>query len=459
MDINKALRLGKTPKLALVGAGGKTSIMFQIARTFIGKVVVTTSTHLSVEQAHWGDFHYIPNSIEELRTFLEETPEGIITLTGPIMGERVTGFPDEILSWLGKYCSNQSLPLLIEADGSRQRPLKAPASHEPAISTFVQEVVVMAGLSAIGKPLNLKWVHRPERFALMSGIDIGSLVTPMSIVNVLNHHDGGLKNIPDGARRIVFLSQVDTPELQNVTHDMVPPLLTQYDAVISGYLKTERISNGNHYTSSGFPTKKIITEIHGVHEQVAGIILAAGTAQRYGEPKQLLKWQDKPLVWHVTKKALDAGLRPVIVVSGAYSDLVETGVADLKIKIVYNPDWDRGQSTSVRESVNSLPSKVGAAIFLLADQPQIPVRLIDQLVKAHAETLSPIVVPYVNERLANPVLFDKGLFPSLLKLEGDTGGRQLFGQHDIYHVNWNDPNIFLDVDTPKDYQRLLDMDL
>jgi probable selenium-dependent hydroxylase accessory protein YqeC len=101
------------------------------------------------------------------------------------------------------------VPLLIEADGSRMRPLKAPGEHEPPIPAFATQVVVVAGLTALGQPLTSDWVHRPERFAALSGLEMGQAITSEAVARALSHLSGGLKNIPAGARRVVLLNQAD----------------------------------------------------------------------------------------------------------------------------------------------------------------------------------------------------------------------------------------------------------
>ncbi len=129
--------------------------------------------------------------------------------------------------------------LLIEADGSRQRPLKAWAEHEPPIPDFVDTVVHIAGLSGLGKPLNEENIHRPEIFAKLSGIKIGEFVTQDGIIKVVTHPEGGLKNIPTHARKVIVLNQSDTPELQSVAHGMSHVLLSSFDSVIVSSLKQE----------------------------------------------------------------------------------------------------------------------------------------------------------------------------------------------------------------------------
>ncbi|MEI7989563.1 MAG: nucleotidyltransferase family protein, partial [Chloroflexota bacterium] len=117
--------------------------------------------------------------------------------------------------------------------------------------------------------------------------------------------------------------------------------------------------------------------------------------------------------------------------------------------------WEKGQSGSLQTGLRALPDEVGAAVFLLADQPQIPVELILALLKKYSETGLPVIMPRSRERRGNPVLFARPAFNDLLTLEGDVGGRAILERYEIGEVIWEDPLFLLDVDTPEDYQRLL----
>jgi molybdenum cofactor cytidylyltransferase len=190
---------------------------------------------------------------------------------------------------------------------------------------------------------------------------------------------------------------------------------------------------------------------------VAGIILAAGESQRFGQPKPLLLWRGEPFIRHSARTALEAGLSPVIVVTGEHASELQAACAGLGVELVHNPDWESGQSASVKAGLRQLPSEAGAVVFLLADQPQAPSGLVRLLVETHAAGLPPIVAPLVDGRRANPVLFDRLTFPDLMALHGDVGGRALFSKYPIAWVPWHDPSVLLDIDTPQDYQRLLEL--
>jgi len=421
--------------------------MFLLAKSLrkTSPVIVTASTHLGAWQAPLAERHLIVEA-DFTAESMESQPQGVTLVTGALDGDRIKPLNEKVLSSLNVYCKNHAIALLIEADGSRQKPLKAWAEHEPPIPAFVDQVVEVTGLLGLGKPLGAENVHRPELFSSLSGLNMGESVTPEDLVRVLTHPQGGKKNIPPGARHVAMLNQADTIELQSIAHGMAHSLLTSFHSVVVSSLKEE--------------------SIFAVHEPVAGIILAAGGSTRFGKPKQLLDWKGQPFVRAVATKALAAGLSPVVIVVGANAEQVESTVKDLDVMIVRNIDWISGQANSIREGIKVFLSsltegfendleKAGAAIFLLVDQPQITTSILLGLVEKHASGLFPIVAPIVLDRRANPVLFDRITFRDLLSLEGDVGGRAIFHKFQVEYLTWHDDRMLLDVDTPEQYERMI----
>lgn len=192
---------------------------------------------------------------------------------------------------------------------------------------------------------------------------------------------------------------------------------------------------------------------------IAGIILAAGAASRMGKPKLLLPWQGEALIRRAARTALSAELTPLVVVMGAAREEMEAALNDLPLKLVHNPNWQLGQSTSVRAGIQALPATVKAVLFLLGDQPFISPELIQALVKTYHQTRPTILAPFVGDRRTNPVLFDRVLFDQLCQLEGDAGARTIFKQFPPSAMAWHDERLLFDIDTPEDYQRLLDSSL
>ena len=453
MNLVRALRIPTDAAVALVGSGGKTTAIIQLARQLPPPVIVSVTTHLGIEQARFADQHHIVRSTDDLNVLQDSISPGVILVTGETTQDgRFNGLPLDLMNTLFSITNERDIPLLIEADGARQKPLKAPAEHEPVIPGFVNLVVVVAGLSGLGKPLTSEWVHRPEKFGEISGLRDGEAITSQALARVLTSTNGGLKGIPNGCRRILLLNQADSAEMLAVVQSISDNLLNYFSAVCVAALETTdeswaaRQVGGLHQ-----PT------IYAVHERIAGVILAGGGAQRFGEPKQILIWRGKSFVQQVISTALDAALSPVILVTGAFHDQVINLVDVVTIQVIQNLNWESGQSTSVKSSLAALPADVGGAVFLLVDQPHIPDTLISALVEEHATSLAPIIAPFVEGQRANPVLFDRDTFPDFANLLGDQGGRVLFARYPVRWLEWQDESILLDVDSPEDYQRLLDM--
>jgi molybdenum cofactor cytidylyltransferase len=300
-------------------------------------------------------------------------------------------------------------------------------------------VIVCAGLSGIGQPLDENHVHRYKNFARLSGAAIGSSVEPGHLISVLAHADGGLKGIPEHARRIALLNQADTTEQQSMGNRLAKQLLHQFDAVLVGSLLMDE------------------TEIFAVHEPTAGIILAAGGSSRYGKQKIMLPWQGEPVIRILAKTALASNISKVIVILGADAEPAANALQGLPVHIVINPLWSQGQSESIRAGVSALPGNTGSAMFLLGDQPHLSVEVINSLITAHQKSLAAIIAPVVHGRRANPVLFDRITFPDLLRLEGDQGGRVLFDSYPLSLLPIEDESMLIDIDTPDDYRRLLEL--
>ena len=435
MKLVNALRADSRIRLAISGAGGKTTALFQLARQLTPPVLISASTHLSLAQVLSSDHHVFWAGDQDI-DFTSLKGVSVI-MEQPISDDRVNGLPPQKLEQLRLFADQMGYPLLIEADGSRMRPLKAPASHEPPIPEWINTSLVIAGLSGIGRPLNEETVHRPELFSGLSGIPIGEPITIDGVLKVLCHAKGGLKNIPLQAKRVALLNQADNHELRSLAQEIVPGLQQFYHSVLISSLGT-----------SG--------EVFAVHEKTAAIVLAAGASTRLGRPKALLEWQGKPLIQIIVGVAVRAGLSPVIVVIGAVRESIVEALRGLPVEFVINENWELGQSSSIKAGLAALPPYTGSVVFLLADQPRVTVDLLLTLVRTHATTLDPIMAPFVGGHRSNPVLFDAITFRELERLEGDVGGRAIFDRYPVTPIYWNDPRLLLDIDTEEDYKKLTD---
>lgn len=197
-----------------------------------------------------------------------------------------------------------------------------------------------------------------------------------------------------------------------------------------------------------------------LQSQVAAIVLAAGGSTRMGQFKQLLPIGGQFLVRRVTEAVCAVDLAQVVVVVGAQAEAVTKALAGLPVDIVVNEAWAAGMSTSIKAGLRALHSEVQATLIVLADQPTLTPNLLKALVDRYHATGAHIIAPFYQGRRGNPVLFDRALFPELLAVEGDQGGRALLirHQHEIECVEIDDPAVILDVDTRQDYEKAQELE-
>lgn len=436
MNLLQAIRMpDELLRAAIIGSGGKTTALFQLARLLPAPVVVTVTTHLGKWQVGLADQHLIVTRPEDIESKTGQI-EGVCLLTGEEgHDDRIKGLDGASLSTLERLSASLKFPLLVEADGSRQKPLKAPAEYEPVVPEWVNMVIVVCGVSGLGKPLDDQTVHRASLYSELSQLRLGELISEEAIAKVLCHPRGGLKGIPQGAYRIMLINQADD-EGREASSLRIANLVTQaYDQVLIGSLQEQLI-------------KRVV-------EPVAGVILAGGGSSRFGQPKMLVPWKGKPLIAHVVEEARKSHLSPIVVVTGSEDAAIRTALVDYPDLIIqHNDQWQDGQSTSLRKGVQSIQASVGAAIFFLADQPFVNREIVSALVDRHQKHRSKVIVPVVHGKRTNPVLFDQSTFGRLAGLSGDVGGRALFAEFGMDALEWKDERLLYDIDTPEDYEKM-----
>ena len=188
------------------------------------------------------------------------------------------------------------------------------------------------------------------------------------------------------------------------------------------------------------------------------IILAAGSASRFGGIKQLLQFNKKTLMQNVIDEATNAELNPVIVVTGAYADEVSKKIDNKKITIVFNEHWEKGMASSIVTGLQQallVNNKIENIIIAVCDQPYISSILFQQLSDKKRKSGKSIVASSYAGTLGTPALFSKKYFKELLNLKGDEGAKSLIRKYnnETTSVLFKKGNI--DVDTQKDYEELL----
>lgn|SRR5574341_181908 len=190
---------------------------------------------------------------------------------------------------------------------------------------------------------------------------------------------------------------------------------------------------------------------------ISAVILAAGRAEKMGEQKVFLPLGGKPVLQWVLETALASDLDEIICVARDFGPVRrEIGMADERLFWLLNHTADQGQSTSIIAGLWAANPASEGVMFLAGDQPLIRPNLINSLIEKFEDSTAWIVAPCFKGEARNPVLFRRNLFPELLKLTGDGGGRILLDKHKkkTELVEWKEEIAFLDVDVREDYERL-----
>ncbi len=434
MQLQHALRLdpaaGK-PVIALVGAGGKSSLLFRLGSELAAAgrpTLLTSTTRLWAHQADLAPFTLLSASEQTLAFELPTSLRGygqVLALAGPA-GEpgKLAGLAPEAICRLAALEEVQAM--VVEAEGARERLLKAPAAHEPVVPACATHMITVASAAAVGQPLDEVTVHRPEIAARLTGLPLGDVLTPQAVAALLADARGGLKGRPAGAVPLLYLNLAlaAAPTPEEAEHRM--------DAArrIAGHALAAAPSLRAVLIGSAQGSEPV-AEVHG---RVAAVVLAAGASSRLESdlPKQVLPWQPgDTLIGRAVDIALYAStIDEVIVVTGHRADEVQAALGGRAVRCVFNPDWQAGQSSSVAAGLQALAPEMCAAVFVLADQPTVQPATIDLLVQRHRQTLAPVAAPiYQGGQRGNPVLFDRSTFPELLALQGDSGGRPLIQRY------------------------------
>ncbi len=186
---------------------------------------------------------------------------------------------------------------------------------------------------------------------------------------------------------------------------------------------------------------------------IAALVLAAGRSSRMGGPNKLLEEiAGRPLVRIVVEAALGSQARPVVVVTGHQRERVEAALAGLPVMFVRNDNFADGLGTSLKAGVAALPPAAGGVVVCLGDMPQVDAALIDRLIAAfEPDKGALVVVPTIDGKRGNPVVWSRRFFPDLMAVEGDVGARNLIGRHAeaVTEVPLSGNAALTDVDTPE----------
>lgn len=203
---------------AIIGSGGKTTLLRTLSGELPGRVLLCTSTHFL-------GYPDLPTVIDPTETSLRQAYASHRVLCAARRTEegklRDCGLPYDLLAALSDF-------VVIEADGSRRLPLKAHAPHEPVIPAGCRKTVCVVGLSGLGRPI-CQTVHRPERFCALTGAAPEDIASPELVARAL---------LQEGLADTFFLNQADDEASLSLARRLAAPLTAQGCRVIAGSLHT-----------------------------------------------------------------------------------------------------------------------------------------------------------------------------------------------------------------------------
>jgi molybdenum cofactor cytidylyltransferase len=189
---------------------------------------------------------------------------------------------------------------------------------------------------------------------------------------------------------------------------------------------------------------------------ISGLILGAGASQRFGPPKQLLPFRGTTMLgWVIGQAQRASGLDEVVVVLGRAAEEVREKVDFGVARVVENPVFGEGCSSSYRAGIGALDSSASALMIILGDLPGITPEIINRLAEAWREEETPVALCSYQGRKGHPMIFARSMFPQLVDLHGDKAAWKLVDANSasVQEVHFDLPYPD-DINTPADFERL-----
>ena len=234
--------------VSLIGAGGKTTTLFRLAkelRDADGKILVTTTTKIFKPNKPHVERLFLAQDVKALIAEITNIPRPAVIGAGYGVDDegKLLGLP---APWLDDIEESAELEaILVEADGAASRLFKVPSELEPVVPKLSSLVIWSMAIKIIGKPLDANSVHRAERAVALLGVAPGTIVTPEHILKLVAHPDGCLRGLPAASRKVALLNQADTPDeiaAAKVLARALTPLGFER-AVITSFLSDEAVKN------------------------------------------------------------------------------------------------------------------------------------------------------------------------------------------------------------------------
>jgi molybdenum cofactor cytidylyltransferase len=444
MRLREALRVQRGDVVAFVGAGGKTSALFRLAdelRAEGWRVLGTTTTKMAAREVRRA-----PLAVRlgprlkpaDIRDWLDEHGFVFLYADQDVARQKIIGLHPNVIAEL--IDSVNSDALLIEADGARRLPLKAPFDHEPVIPPDASLVVPVAGLDVLGQPLDEEHVYNAARIQARYGFPDGGIVIPPWMAVTIRDEELGLRGIPPSARVVALLNKAPAEGHGRARARRVAQLVLRsprIEAVALGAMQ-----------APGEP-------VYERQQRVGAIVLAAGMSTRMGQTKALLPWDGRTVIEAIVSRLIVARFPEIVVVTGHRGQDVARALAKLPVQTAHNPNYAQGEMlSSLQVGLSALSEAMAACLVVMGDQPALDGRVIHRVLTAYAEGQGEMVMPVYQGQRGHPVLIDRRYWPELLALERGAP-RDVINRYPdrVAEVPVDTDSVLRDIDTPEQYRR------
>lgn len=441
MRLRDALKVKRGDVVGFTGAGGKTSALIQLGYELSSdnwRVLSTTTTKIAENE-----LGYFPCIVKWNKALLQD-PHQLAALLDDyqfvfvyksIRNGKAMGVPTHIIRQVVDRVNSDVI--LIEADGSRRMPLKAPKEYEPVLPIDTTLAVPVAGLDAIGKPFTEQNVYNIETIIDRYGFGYDMPIQPAWIAQILRDEVLGLKDIPPNARVVALLNKTTTNRMS----------LQPARKTANMILKEKRIEA----VAIG-AVKNRNNPVFEVQQRIGAIVLAGGLSRRMGRSKMLLPWGKRTVIETIARRLVPFRFTDTVVVTGYKTGQVEAALEHVPIRTIFNPHFAAGEMlSSLKVGLRALGNDVDACMVILGDQPQLKTRTIHTLLQAHATSTEDIVAPMYKDKRGHPIIIGRRYWNELLDLPHGKMPRDVINNYPILTIEAEDDSILRDIDTPEQY--------
>ncbi len=403
--------------ICITGSGGKTSLMYFLAKKLSksGKVVITTTTKI---------YTPLKACYEELvieKKKIKGKAKNITVIGKNHLEGKISSLSYEKINELSKIYDY----VLVEGDGAKEKILKGWHQKEPCIPEFADIVIGVVNIRSLGKQINEKNIHRLDIFLDNTKEKTGNLVKRKTLEKYISSGDFFRKS---KGKNYIYINGIEREK-------------DSYEALYLG------INKYNTYFGSMYD--KWINK----YRKIDAIVMASGYSKRFNGDKLLEKVEGKSILEYLLEKLRKLPFEKIYVVGR------DSNIEALSKKYGYNYIENfrahLGQSESIKAGLEY--SKNEGVMFFPGDQLFIKKESILRLM-LEFEKINEITIPIIGGKPSSPVIFPMKYKKELLKLQGDTGGREIIKSvKTVKKVRFLDSKEFMDIDTKDDLKKAEDI--